>query len=74
MATPFNFLEQSSKLWQAWSEQQQSFLKAMTGAIPGVGAMPVATLPGLESGLSQVQDLWRGVIEKWMSLAPQGLA
>jgi poly[(R)-3-hydroxyalkanoate] polymerase subunit PhaE len=74
VATPFNFLEQSSKLWQAWSEQQQSFLKAMTGTIPAFGALPVATLPGPESGLSQVQDLWRGVIEKWMSLAPQGLA
>jgi hypothetical protein len=72
--TPFNFLEQSGKLWQAWSEQQQNLLKAIAGTMPGVGAMPAAALPSLESGLAQVQDLWRGVIEKWMSLAPQGLA
>ena len=32
MATPFNFLEQSGKLWQAWSEQQQNILKAMAGS------------------------------------------
>ncbi len=74
MATPFNFLEQSGKLWQAWSEQQQNILKAMAGTIPGIGAMPAASLPSLESGLAQVQDLWRGAIDKWMSLAPQGLA
>jgi len=72
--TPFNFLEQSGKLWQAWSEQQQNLLKAMTGAIPGVGPAPAAPLASLESGIAQVQDLWRGAIEKWMSLAPQGLA
>jgi len=74
VSTPFNFLEQSGKLWQAWSEQQQNFLKAMTGSVPGIGAMPAAPLASLESGLAQVQDLWRGAIEKWMSLAPQGLA
>ena len=74
MATPFNFLEQSGKLWQAWSEQQQNILKAMAGTIPGIGAMPATAVPSLESGLAQVQDLWRGAIDKWMSLAPQGLA
>ena len=74
MATPFNFLEQSTKLWQAWSEQQQNFLKQIAGTIPGMGAAPIAPVASLESGLAQVQDLWRGAIEKWMSLAPQGLA
>jgi hypothetical protein len=74
VATAFNFLEQTGKLWQAWSEQQQHLLKAMTGAMPGIGAVPAAPLPSLDSGLAQVQDLWRGAIEKWMSLAPQGLA
>ncbi len=72
--TPFNFVEQSGKLWQAWSEQQQNWLKAITGAMPAVGATPAAPLASLEAGLSQVQDLWRGAIDKWMSLAPQGLA
>jgi hypothetical protein len=72
--TPFNFLEQSGKLWQAWSEQQQNLLKQMTGTLPGTGAAPAAPFASLESSLAQVQDLWRGAIEKWMSLAPQGLA
>ena len=69
--TPFNFVEQSSKLLQAWTEQQQGFLKAIAGAVPGAGAIPTAPIPSIESGLAQVQDLWRGAIEKWMALAPQ---
>ena len=72
--TPFNFVEQSSKLLQAWTEQQQGFLKAIAGAIPGAGAIPTAPIPSIESGLAQVQDLWRGAIEKWMALAPQATA
>lgn len=75
MATPFNWIEQSNKLMKAWAEQQQNFLKAMSGNLPGAAAGSVPSpLAGLESGLQQAQDLWRGTIETWMRLAPQGLS
>ncbi|HTQ00971.1 MAG TPA: poly(R)-hydroxyalkanoic acid synthase subunit PhaE [Casimicrobiaceae bacterium] len=76
MATPYNWFEESSKLVKAWAEQQQNFLQAMTGARPpglaAPGAMP-SPFAGMQSGLQQAQDLWRGAMEKWMQLAPQGI-
>lgn len=76
MSTPFSWLEESGKLVKAWAEQQQSFLNAMTGAMPPGLATPSAMpspFAGLQSSLAQAQDLWRGAIEKWMQLAPQGI-
>lgn len=69
-----SWMEQANQMMRAWAEQQQNFLKAVTGmAAPPPGAAP-GPGPAPLAGLAQVQDLWRNAIEKWMALAPQGLA
>jgi len=74
MINPANWMEQTSQLMRAWSEQQQNFMKAITGGVAGPGNAVPPPLAGLESSLQQAQDLWRNAIEKWMAMAPQGLA
>lgn len=77
MITLATWMEQANQMMRAWVEQQQNFMKAVSGGAPGAGfASSAAPTPmaGLESGLQQVQDMWRNAIEKWMALAPQGLA
>ena len=75
--TPATWMEQANQMMRTWVEQQQSFLNAVSGAQAGVApaaGAAMAPLAGLQSGLQQVQDLWRNAIDKWMALAPQGLA
>jgi hypothetical protein len=75
MITPATWLEQANQMMRAWAEQQENFLKAVTGGTANFTVAPTAVpLAGVQSGLQQVQDLWRNAIEKWMALAPQGVA
>jgi hypothetical protein len=71
--TPTSWMEQTNQMMRAWAEQQQGFVKALSGLAPA--ATPAAgPAPDPLAGLAQLQDLWRGAMEKWMALAPQGLA
>jgi polyhydroxyalkanoate synthesis regulator phasin len=75
MSANVNWMEEANKLVRAWGEQQQSFMKAMTGNLGGLPSQGAPSpLTGLASSLTQAQDLWRNAIEKWMALAPQGFA
>ena len=74
---PPNWMDEASRLARLWTEQQQNFIKMVTGnqgafASPAGAAAPSAG--GIDASLRQAQDLWRTSIEKWMALAPQGLA
>ena len=71
MSSPFNWFEESNKLFRNWNEQQQTFWKSIAG--PATTAAPVAPFAGIESSLSQTQALWRSAIEQWMALGPQAL-
>jgi hypothetical protein len=73
--TPASWMDEANRMMRTWAEQQQNFLKAVTGNFAGASAQAASPAPlaGLESGLQQAQDLWRNAIEKWMALAPQGL-
>jgi polyhydroxyalkanoate synthesis regulator phasin len=74
---PPNWMDEASRLAKLWTEQQQNFMRMVTGntgafAPPaGVVAPPAA---GIDASLRQAQELWRTSIEKWMAFAPQGLA
>ena len=71
MSGPFNWFEESNKLFRNWNEQQQAFWKSIAGQ--ATTAAPVAPFAGIESSLSQTQELWRSAIEQWMALGPQAL-
>lgn len=72
---PPNWMDEASRLAQLWTDQQQSFMRMMTGSQgqpsfpPGMAA-PAASV---EDSLRQAQELWRTAMDKWMQLAPQGL-
>lgn len=75
MTNPPNWMDEASRLAKLWTEQQQGFIRMMTGnaATP---AMDAAAQPAaaIESSLRQAQELWRTSIEKLTALAPQGFA
>jgi len=73
---PPNWMDEASRLARLWTEQQQNYLKMVTGsagafAVPGTPTTnPAGTV---EAGMRQAQELWRASIEHWMALASQTL-
>lgn len=75
--TPPNWMDEASRLAKLWTEQQQSFIKMVTGNAGPVAPSAGAAAPQaatIEASLRQAQDLWRTSIEKLTALAPPGLA
>jgi polyhydroxyalkanoate synthesis regulator phasin len=72
---PPNWMDEASRLAKLWSEQQQSFMRMVTGQA-GTPAMDAAAQPAaaIEASLRQAQELWRASVEKLTALAPTGLA
>ena len=72
---PPNWMDEASRLAKLWTEQQQSFMRMMTGNA-GAPAMDATAQPAaaIEASLRQAQDLWRTSFEKLSALAPPGLA
>jgi hypothetical protein len=72
---PPNWMDEASRLAKLWTEQQQSFMRMVTGnaAAPSIDAtaQPAAAI---EASLRQAQDLWRTSFERLSALAPPGLA
>ena len=73
---PPNWMDEASRLAKLWTEQQQSFMRMMTGDAAGAPAVDPAAQPAaaIEASLRQAQELWRASFEKLSALAPQGLA
>lgn len=72
---PPNWMDEASRLAKLWTEQQQNFMRMVTGTV-GAPAMDATAQPAaaIETSLRQAQDLWRTSFEKLTALAPQGLA
>ena len=70
-----NWMDEASRLAKLWTEQQQTFMRMMTGSAVAP-AMDAAAQPAaaIEASLRQAQDLWRTSFEKLSALAPPGLA
>jgi hypothetical protein len=76
MATPPNWMEEAGRFMKYWTDQQQTFLKMVSGtpeAFSFPGQQATNPLPGLVDGLQKVQDLWRTSLEQWIALVPKGV-
>jgi hypothetical protein len=71
MSAAPDWMEQANQLVKFWTEQQQNFFAQMAGPASHMAQPGAAPAPAFESGVQQVQDLWRASIEKWMALVPQ---
>jgi polyhydroxyalkanoate synthesis regulator phasin len=77
MTNPPNWMDEATRLAKLWTEQQQSFMRMVTGnAAAFVPSANAAAQPAaaIEASLRQAQDLWRTSFEKLTALAPQGFA
>jgi polyhydroxyalkanoate synthesis regulator phasin len=72
---PPNWMDEATRLAKLWTEQQQGFIRMVTGNA-GPPAMSAAAQPAaaIETSLRQAQDLWRTSFEKLAALAPQAFA
>lgn len=72
---PPNWMEEASRLAKLWTDQQQSFMRMVTGNAGAPAADAIAQpAAAIEASLRQAQDLWRTSFEKLAALAPPGLA
>jgi len=69
---PPHWMDEATRLAKLWTEQQQGFIRMVTGNA-GPPAMSAAAQPAaaIETSLRQAQDLWRTSFEKLAALAPQ---